>query len=154
MHSEWSGVMLVNFESSEVYVNRKTCTGFPQIGGKYESQLIDLDFPGLEEDFHICTTKYKKNFVCWFLSAFLCSDAQEKNKYELKKKTALRQPDHSLAINADAGRGRDFEDLRRKVASVGRVCMPTSAVRLRLLSWVRKLPSLYFLKGNYFAEVQ
>ena len=39
MHSEWSGVMLVNFESSEVYVNRKTCTGFPQIGGKLFASL-------------------------------------------------------------------------------------------------------------------
>ena len=76
-----------------------------------------------------------------------------------RKKTVLRQPDHSLAINADAGRGRDFEDLRRKVASVGRVCMPTSAVRLRLLSWVRKSPSFYFLerqllcRGAIMAEV-
>ena len=61
---------------------------FPQIGGKYESQLIDLDFPGLEEDFHICTTKYKKNFVCWFLSAFLSSDAREKKMWiENEKKT-------------------------------------------------------------------
>ena len=53
---------------------------FPQIGGKYESQLIDLDFPGLEEDFHICTTKYKKNFVCCADSSLPSyrSDAQEK----------------------------------------------------------------------------
>ena len=75
------------------------------------------------------------------------------------KKNLLKQPDHSLAINADAGRGRDFEDLRRKVASVGRVCMPTSAVRLRLLSWVRKSPYFYFLerqllcRGAIMAEV-
>ena len=33
---------------------------FLQIGGKYESQLIDLDFPGLEKHFHICAKKYKK----------------------------------------------------------------------------------------------
>ena len=78
---------------------------------------------------------------------------------ENEKKNLLKQPDHSLAINADAGRGRDFEDLRRKVASVGRVCMPTSAVRLRLLSWVRKSPSFYFLerqllcRGAIMAEV-
>ena len=32
---------------------------FPQIGGKYESQLIDLDFPGLEKHFHICTKSTK-----------------------------------------------------------------------------------------------
>ena len=31
----------------------------PQIGGKYESQLIDLDFPGLEKHFHICTKSTK-----------------------------------------------------------------------------------------------
>ena len=48
---------------------------FLQIGGKYESQLIDLDFPGLEKHFHICT-KSTRSFACRFLSSFLDFDAQ------------------------------------------------------------------------------
>ena len=40
---------------------------FLQIGGKYESQLIDLDFPGLEKHFHICTKSTTRSFASRFL---------------------------------------------------------------------------------------
>ena len=72
---------------------------FLQIGGKYESQLIDLDFPGLEKHFHICAKSTRRSFASRIPPSFLDFDAQfwklSKSESRIKGETCLKHPARS-----------------------------------------------------------
>ena len=86
---------------------------FPSNRGKYESQLIDLDFPGLEKHFHICTKKYKK--FCMQIPPFLpglwCTAWKLRRRRKVKIPVG-RKHVWNTPMNADADNERPAEILK------------------------------------------